>query len=137
MFLLKVARGIVDAVKGLSAIRHLLAVLAMAGLVLSPIARPAMAMPTDMHASMSDSTAMTDDGTAAMPAGMPCCPDKSPGPDCGKDCPFMAFCAAKSFQSARLVSLFVPQRLVSVVVPGNEAEPGSIAQAPPTRPPKI
>jgi hypothetical protein len=125
----------VDIVKRPSAIRLLLAILAIAGLVLSPIGRPLMAMPADMRTSLGDPMAMSD--AAAMPADMPCCPDKSPGPDCGKDCPFMAFCAAKCFHSARLVSLFFPQRLVSIFVPGNEAELGSLVQAPPTRPPKI
>jgi len=124
-------------VKGLSAIRHLLTILAIAGLVLSPIARPVMAMPTDIRPSMGDHMAMTDAGAAAMPANMPCCPDKSPCPDCGKDCPFVALCAATTLDYVRLVSLFVPQRLASVIVPSNEADLGSLAQAPPTRPPKI
>jgi len=118
--------------------RHLLAVLAIAGLVLSPIGRPVMAMPPDMQASMGDPVAMTDVGGAAMPTDMPCCcPDTSQGPDNGKDCPCMALCAAATLDTVRLVSLFVPRTLVSIVVPGNEAELGSLAQAPPTRPPKI
>jgi hypothetical protein len=126
-----------EAMTGPSAMVRLIAILAIAGLVLSPIGRPVMAMPSDMHASLDGATAMAQAGAAAMPAEMPCCPDKSPGPDCGKDCPCMALCAAKTLNSVRLASLFIPQRLVSIVVPGNEAELGSLAQTPPTRPPKI
>jgi hypothetical protein len=49
----------------------------------------------------------------------------------------MALCAATTLDTVRLVGLFVPRTLVSIVVPGNEAELGSLTQAPPTRPPKI
>jgi len=94
-----------------------------------------MDMPVGMHGSMGDSRVMT--GAAAMPTDMPCCPDNSPGPDCGKDCPCVALCAAETPNIVRLGSLFVPKRLVSIIVPGDEAEPSSLAQAAPTRPPKI
>jgi hypothetical protein len=124
-------------VKCLSAIRRLLAILAIAGLTLSPIGQAVMAMPTDMHASMDGAMAMIDAGAAAMPADMPCCPDKSSGSDCGKDCPFVMFCVAQALNNPRVVSLFVPESLVSIMFPGNETAPGGLTQAPPTRPPKI
>ena len=51
----------------------------MLGLILVPLARPAMAVPMDMPASdhvMVDQD-MADHETTAMPEGMPCCPDQS------------------------------------------------------------
>jgi hypothetical protein len=136
LFLLKRLCGIGVAVNGHFAIRHLFAILAVAGLVLSPMARPVMAMPTDLRASIGDPVMVHDIGPATPPADMQCCPEKSPASDCGKDCPFMALCGAKILTPVRLVSLFVLGTLVSCVVPGNEAELRSIAEAPPTKPPK-
>jgi hypothetical protein len=97
-----------------------------------------MAMPTDMPASMDDGTAMTKDATsAAMPMDMPCCPEKSSDPACGKDCPFMLLCMAKGFRNVVLADLIAPLTPMSILAPGNQPDLGSIAQAPPTRPPKI
>src|SRR5689334_12420461 len=97
-----------ERVNRLSAIRYLFAALAIAGLILAPIATPATAMP----ASMSDEASM------AMPADMPCCPDQAPMPGCGKDCPFMAACSAPSvYDTPRGTVLAVPFVLASVVVP--------------------
>jgi hypothetical protein len=116
-------------------IRRFLAILAVAGLVLSPIVRPVMAISADAHASEGDPDAV-DHGAATAPADMPCCPDKSQGPDCGYDCPFMALCTPLNFQTPILVSLFVPLGPGSNLIPRNESELDSLAQVPPTRPPK-
>jgi hypothetical protein len=62
-------------VKTLSAIRSLLAISAIIGLVIGPIARPAMAMPAPMNTGVASDQAMVDE--AAMPEDMPCCPKKS------------------------------------------------------------
>jgi hypothetical protein len=92
-------------VKTLSAIRSLLAISAIIGLVIGPIARPAMAMPAPMNTGVASDQAMVDE--AAMPEDMPCCPKKSPIPDCGRDCLFMAMCAMQflcnAVQAAGLV----------------------------------
>lgn len=72
----------------------------------------------------------------AMPADMPCCPDKAPASDCGKDCPLMALCMASATLTTRVgVPVFVA-RLAGVVRPGDDADLGGLAQAPPPRPPK-
>ena len=105
----------------LSAIRYLLAALAIVGLILAPIASPAAAMPA----------AMSDDASMAMPADMPCCPDQAPMPGCGKDCPFMAVCIGRRSATRRVASLRVPLVLAGVVVPGSV--PGSTASQRPRR----
>jgi hypothetical protein len=116
-----------------SAICHFVAFLAVAGLVVSPISRPVMAMPVDMQAAMDEATEMAH----AMPADMPCCPERSSHADCGQDCPFMTLCMAKSFQSVAFAGLIVPLTPVSILVPDNQTDLGGIAQTPPRRPPKI
>jgi hypothetical protein len=115
-------------VKRLSAIRYLFAALAIAGLILAPIATPATAMPV----GMSDEASMT------MPADMPCCPDQAPMPGCGKDCLFMAACSAPSvYDMPREAGLAVPLMLAGLIVPGNDAGLAGLSQRPPPRPPKI
>jgi hypothetical protein len=132
----KIPHGVLRVVTFRSAIGHLSAVLAIVGLMLGSILRPVMAMPVGGHASAGDASAMSDT-MAAMPADMPCCPEKTPLPDCGKDCPFMTLCAGILLHSAPLGSLFVPLTLASIVVPGGQSDLLGIAQAPPKRPPKI
>jgi hypothetical protein len=113
-----------------------LAAFAILGLVLVPIARPVMAMPMDMHASMGEATA-ADAMAAALPGDMPCCPGKSTFPDCGKDCLFMASCSATLLQLVPQTGLIVPVTLVSIVFPGEHSDLASVAYAPPRKPPKI
>lgn len=69
--------------------------LAVLGLVLAPLARPAMAMTMDTPGI--DQT-MMQSMSPTMPAGMDCCPedainDAAKAP-CGKDCPQMSACMA-------------------------------------------
>jgi hypothetical protein len=123
-------------VKTLSAIRSLLAILAIVGLVLGPIAKPAMAMPTPMHTGVASDQAMVDE--AAMPEDMPCCPKKSPIPDCGRDCVFMAMCATQFLCNAvQPAGLVTPLGLATVFFPGNDTDVAGLSQGPPPRPPKI
>ena len=119
-----------------SAIQRAFAVLAIAGLILAPLARPAMAMSSETQGIMS-ALGATDAQTAMiMPGDMPCCPHKAPASDCGKDCPLMALCMASLLQSAPIdVPLFIPL-LATIVIPGNDADLSSLAQAPRPRPPK-
>jgi hypothetical protein len=128
---------ILRAVTFRSAIGHLFTVLAIVGLLLGSVLRPVMAMPVGAHTSSSDAPAMSDTMAAAMPADMPCCPEKAPVPDCGKDCPCMTFCAGTLLHSAPLGSLFVPLTLASIVVRDGQSDLLGIAQTPPKRPPKI
>jgi hypothetical protein len=119
-----------------SALGYFSAVFALASLVLAPIAQPAIATPVDMHEAMGEPPAATN-MTMAMPDGMPCCPDKRPVPDCGKDCPLMALCGATLLQFVTPTTLIVPVTLVSIVFPSDYSALASLARAPPRKPPKI
>jgi hypothetical protein len=118
-----------------SAIARAFAVLAVAGLVLAPMARPVMAMPSQMQSVMSEHGAADAHMGMAAPADMPCCPDKAP--DCGKDCPLMGLCMANVLQFAPIgPSLFISPTLASLVFPDDDAVLSGLAQPPPARPPK-
>jgi hypothetical protein len=119
------------------AIRSLLAISAIVGLVLGPIARPAMAMPAPIHTGVASDQAMVDEAAMAMPEDMPCCPKKSPIPDCGRDCLFMAMCAMQFLCAASGAGLIIPLGLASVILPGNDTDAAGLSQGPPPRPPKI
>jgi hypothetical protein len=119
-----------------SAIARCFALLAIIGLVLSPMMRPAMAVAVAMPASDGVMAGMAEMEATGMPADMPCCPGKPTLPDCGKDCPFMALCAGMAL-GGPVFGLFVPLGLVSIVVPGNQSQLVGIWHAPPRRPPKI
>jgi len=113
-------------VKQLPTIRHLLADLAMLGLVLGPMAAP---MPTDVAASAVADMTMSD--------GMPCCPDSPAKSDCAKVCPFMAVCAGLIFSgTAGGAPLIAPSALLAVIAPRDDAKRNGLGQAPPPRPPK-
>jgi len=125
-------------VKTLYAIRSLLAIPAIVGLVLGPIARPAMAIPPPMHTGVASGQAMVDEAAMAMPEDMPCCPKKSPIPDCGRDCLFMAMCAMQFLCNAvQAAGLVIPLGMASVFSPGNDTDVAGLSQGPPPRPPKI
>jgi hypothetical protein len=125
-------------VKTLSAIRSLLAILAIVGLVLGPMARPSMAMPAPMHTGVGADQEMVNDAAVAMPEDMPCCPRTAPIPDCGKDCLFMAMCATQFLCNAvQTAGLVIPLGMASVFFPGNDTDVASLSQGPPPRPPKI
>jgi hypothetical protein len=119
-------------------IRRLLAIFMIAGLVLAPLSRPAMAGMTS-DASMS---AMADDMSMSgaadeMASNMPCCPTKAPGPvDCDK-CVFMAACVAKCFAGMSAV-IFHPLLAAAVrIVPlRNDSWPDSLGHPPPHHPPR-
>jgi hypothetical protein len=128
----------VQRVKTLSAIRSLLAIPAIIGLVLGPIARPAMAMPASMNTVVAFEQALVDEATMAMPEDMSCCPKKSPVPDCGRDCLFMAMCAMQFFCNAvQAAGLVIPFGMASVFSLGNDTDMAGLSQGPPPRPPKI
>jgi hypothetical protein len=122
--------------KLLSAIRSLLGILAIVGLVVGPIVRPAMAMPAPMPTTVASDQATVDEAAMAMPEDMPCCPKKAPLPDCGRDC--LANCATQplcnTVQGAGLVK---PLGLANVLPPGNDTALVGLGQHPPLRPPKI
>jgi hypothetical protein len=117
-----------------SALGRICAFVAVAGLLLTPLARPAMAVATDVNASLD---VRSESGLAASVAmeDMPCCPAQPTLPDCGKDCPFMGLCIGAALLGAP-VALIVPLTRATIVLPGDRVDLASIARAPPQRPPK-
>jgi hypothetical protein len=113
----------------LSTIGRVLSILALFGLAVAPVARPAVALP---HGNM----AIADDAAMAMPEDMPCCPKKAPNPDCGRDCPLMAICATQLLCNAvQGLTLVIPLSLADLCFPGNDTRVAGLSQAPPPRPP--
>jgi hypothetical protein len=120
------------------AIRRLLAIFMIAGLVLAPFSRPVMAgMISDASMSgMADdvsASAMTDE----MANDMPCCPSKAPAPIGCDKCMFMPACAAKCF-TGLTVALFQPLFAVSAGLahPKNDFWLDGLGHSPPEYPPR-
>ena len=110
-----------------------MALLAIGGLALAPMARSAMAMPATAHSSMAQPMA----APAAGLDDMPCCPHKSSLPDCSKDCPLMALCVTAPLHFASQIGLMAPLTFAGIVFPGDQSDLVSVADAPPRKPPKI
>ena len=120
----------------ISAIHRFLTALAVLGMILAPIAKPAMAMPSDQSAGMDHHAGMTADAEPAMPDNMPCCPDEAQMPDCGKLCAMM-MCAA-SVSPTLPDSSWLPAQLAAATAlsSGGDATLSGRSPAPPPRPPK-
>jgi hypothetical protein len=115
------------------AISHLLAVLAVLGLLIAPFA-PAAATGRD-DSSTGHHVELASEAAAAMPSDMPCCPDKAPAPDCAKACPLMATCMANNLQTTPGTCLDLPPGLGSVMLPGSDSDFAGLRHGPPPRPP--
>lgn len=122
-----------SAVRMRTTIARFFAWLAVVGLLLAPIARPAMA--TNAPTSM-DGAAAADSATADAMDQMPCCPGKPSLPDCAKDCPLMALCVTAPLYFVSQTGLIIPLAIASIMLPGASPELASVADAPPRRPPK-
>ena len=125
------------------AIRRLLAVLMIAGLMLAPVSRPAMAEapPHALVPAMADemmpSEMSASDAMDEMANDMPCCPSKAPSPvDCDK-CVFMAACMSKYFvgMSATVVHPF-PIVSDRIALQRNDSRPDGLGHPPPEHPPR-
>jgi hypothetical protein len=124
--------------------RHLVLTFAILGLILAPLARPAMAM--DVATPSMDQT-MSDSTVSAATPDMPCCPDgmaaqadmSKPDPTksgCGKDCPLMAACMAQSMVGfSEGPTIWFPLSIAQIVFPENDPDIGSLTRAPSPRPP--
>jgi len=109
--------------------------MAVAGLLVAPLARPAMAMSMDPPAAAGDHAHAMASG---MPEPMPCCPDEAPASDCGTVCPLMALCSVATCQSLpSATALIVVFRVTGVAIPSDDAWLDDLATGPPRRPPKI
>jgi hypothetical protein len=113
--------------------------LAVLGLVLAPLARPAMAMPADQSAGRDHHAmmpGMADHAEMAMPESMPCCPDEAPMSDCGKHC-LMAMCAASLSPTLPDAGwLPVPQVSAAELIAAGDLALSGRSPTPPPRPPK-
>ena len=124
----------IEPVKILSAIGRLLSILAIVGLVVAPIARPAMAMTAVIQSHSADHV-VANHGDMAMPEDMPCCPKKAPVPDCSKDC--LAICASQLlYNHLSAAALVIPLTLADLLLPANEPGLTGLKQRPPPKPPK-
>jgi hypothetical protein len=117
------------------AITRLLSVLAILGLVLAPFTAPAVAGGMAVPAAVTDTASLGDD--IAM-AEMPCCPAKKPAvPDCQTACPLATLCLAKVVQGILPAGAVAAQfSFVLTLIPGNDANPDTLAPIPPPRPPQ-
>jgi hypothetical protein len=116
---------------------RLLAALALLGLVLAPLTRSAMAdagssAPQSHHEMTADMSA----DAAAMPEGMPCCPDSPPMPDCGKHC-LMAMCAASVMSTLPAsTSQFLPNVVSHKLAVHQDPALSGVPITPPPKPPR-
>jgi hypothetical protein len=117
---------------------RLLAVFALLGLVLAPLARPAMAgtgMP-DASAHHEMMNGMSMDDASAMPEDMPCCPEKAPMPDCGQHC-LMAMCAATVLPTLPGSAWeFLPTLACGKLAARHDPALSGVPPTPPPRPPR-
>lgn len=117
------------------AIRRLLAILAVAGVVLAPVTAPGAAGEKSMGMTMPGSASVESDMTLA---DMPCCPPEKPAvPDCEKACPLASLCLAKLVQAIVPVDVAsVRFNIAAALLPRNDAAPDTVSPLPPPRPPQ-
>src|SRR5215212_3401530 len=122
----------------LPTIRRVLMTLAVLGMVLAPLARPAMATPADQSTGVDHHAMMPgmSDHEMAMPESMPCCPDEAPMSDCGKHCTMMMCAASLSPTLPAATRLPVPQAIVTNLVADGDSALRGRSPTPPPRPPK-
>jgi hypothetical protein len=108
---------------------RLLAVFLIAGLVVAPLSARANA------GASAAGTSMSHDMTA-MPADMPCCPDKSGPPDCDQ-CPLMAVCAVTTLQAPVPAGVTeIQPTTLRMLIPGSDPEADGVGHSPPPKPPR-
>ena len=116
----------------------LFSILAVLGMILAPVARPAMAMAADQSAGINHHATMTgeaDNAGSSASERMPCCPDEAPASDRGKNCLMM--CAAGLSSTVPAAAwLPVPKLAPSELVVYEEAALSGRSPGPSPRPPK-
>jgi hypothetical protein len=118
----------------LSWLRRLLPILAIVGMIVSPVAAP-------VGASAMAAGTVTMSSEMAMSADMPCCADQQPMqmPDCGKmACPNVALCMVKCFGSGAVsvAPLSAPSYLMRLIGLPADAQLASLTPPPLIRPPR-
>jgi hypothetical protein len=109
---------------------RLLSILAVASLLIAPMAAPSLAMAAAPAGAMEDIASMSD--------GMPCSHEKPALPDCPKSCPFAALCMTGSLSYAPESGPSIPARfaVADVKSPGDDVEPERLTEPPSPRPPR-
>jgi len=118
---------------------RLLAAFAVLGLLMAPFAAPARAttLPRVVNMISHRYVSTPADSEMAMPAGMPCCPEKAPTSDCSKDCPLSALCLSGIvFNVPTGVALLLPVGQTSLPFPQSDTVLTSLGYGPPPKPPK-
>src|SRR5882757_9466151 len=118
-------------------IARLLAILAIAGLAVAPLATPAAAKASG-HVEMTDMAAMSTESmsTESMSTDMPCCPDEKSG--C-PDCPLAAICVLKITRAAPALAdaILMRQPTKTGHTVSDDALSHGLDRAPPDHPPRI
>jgi len=118
-------------------IARLLAILAIAGLAVAPLATPAAAKASG-HVEMTDMAAMSTESmsTESMSTDMPCCPDEKSG--C-PDCPLAAICVLKITPAAPALADAILMRLPTKTghMVSDDALSHGLDRPPPDHPPRI
>jgi hypothetical protein len=123
----------------LTTIRIILMTLAVLGLILAPLGRPAIALPGDQSTGMDHHAmmaGMADHVEMAMPDSMPCCPDEAPASDCGKHCTMMMCAASLSPTLPTAAWVPLPKAAAAELTVDSEAVLSGRSPSPPPRPPK-
>jgi hypothetical protein len=117
----------------------MLMTLAVLGLVLAPLGRPAIAMPGDQSTGMDHhamTAGMANHGEMAMPESIPCCPDEAPASDCGKHCLMMMCTSSLSPTLPDAAWLPVLQAAATELIAAGDLALNGRSPTPPPRPPK-
>jgi hypothetical protein len=111
-------------------IRLLLPLLAVLGLLVAPLAAPALSN------TMQPLVAMA--GMPDMQAEMPCCPPETPAlPDCQKNCPLASMCLVKCLQATAFAETAATDfGVLRKLRPENDASRERAGPSPQPRPPR-
>jgi len=121
------------------AITRMLSILAIIGLVLAPFTVPAVADGLFAPiASAASSNGVMPVSQGVVVTGEPCCIPARPFiPESPKACPLAAMCHAKIVEGVSIARTLVRwSSPAQVSMPGNDATPDTLPQAPPSRPPQ-
>jgi hypothetical protein len=102
---------------------RLLVIVAVFGMLASPLARQVLAPPAAAAA-------------APIAADMPCCPEQAPTPDCAKSCPLMALCATQLIGGTTMVASKVSMIVVARLAPASDRPLAGLNIHPPPKPPR-
>lgn len=117
--------------KPIALLRACLAIIAVIGVVLSPIIGPAVAAPSAAKAHMARYVA------AELAECEDCCPELPAVPDCVKTCSLLANCLTSGLQYLpTTVALYAPVPTAQIAFSIRDAGLKKLSRPPPTEPPR-